>query len=132
VIRSRRKSGRTYRVSTFDIPQIHTEEFSPVLIELSKLALEVNLTEAEILNLATYAGVRRERGGFYDDREILKMLVKHFREQVYGCVGSDYDEKRRVEKFTRPQVARSVTTSQRQRTYARRKKVAWSGNLLSP
>jgi hypothetical protein len=60
-----------------------------VLIEPNKLALEVNLTEAEILNLATYAGVRRERGGFYDDREILKMLVRHFREELFGCAAGD-------------------------------------------
>jgi hypothetical protein len=124
VKRSRRKSGRNYRLSTFDIPQIDRGD-SPVLIELNKLALEVNLTETEILNLATYAGVRRERGGFYDDREILKMLVRHFREELFGCAASDYKEKRRVEKFTRPRVARFLASPQRRRESPR------SGNLIS-
>jgi hypothetical protein len=96
-----------------------------VLIELNKLALAVNLTEMEILNLATYAGVRREHG-CYDDREILKLLVKHFREQLYGCAAADYAEPRRVGKFTRPQVARFLSSPKRRRKSPR------SGNLLSP
>ena len=97
-----------------------------MLIELNKLALEVNLTETEILNLATYAGLRRERG-CYDDREILKLLVKHFREQLYGCAAADYAEKRRTgpSSETRPRVARYQVPR------TRRKKVTWSGNLIT-
>jgi hypothetical protein len=102
-----------------------------MLIELNKLAIEVGLSESELLTLVTYSGLRRERGGFYDDREVLKTLVRHYREEIFGCATGDYNEKRRVEKFTRPQVARSVTTSQRARARTRRKKVAWSGNLIT-
>jgi hypothetical protein len=104
----------TPRLSTFAIFRNSHRGDSPVLIELNKLALEVNLTETEILNLATYAGVRRERG-CYDDREILKMLVRHFREELYGCASNDYNEKRRVEKITRPQVARFLASPKRRR-----------------
>jgi hypothetical protein len=95
-----------------------------MLIELEKLSLEVGLPETEVRNLATYAGVRRERGGFYDDREILKMLVRHFREELFGCAASDYNEKRRVEKITRPQVARFLASPKRRRKSPR------SGNLI--
>jgi hypothetical protein len=96
-----------------------------MLIELNKIALEVGLSESEILNLATYAGLRRQHGR-YDEREVLKLLIKHFREQLYGCVSSDYAEKRRVEKFSRPQVARFLASPKR------RRKSPGSGNLLSP
>jgi len=94
-----------------------------MLIELNKLALEVGLSESELLTLVTYSGLRRERGGFYDDREILKLFVKHFREQVYGCAGSDYAEKRRVEKFSRPQVARFLATPKRRRPSRRAREI---------
>ena len=97
-----------------------------MLIELNKIAREVGLSEGEILNLATYAGVPREHG-CYDDREILKMLVKHFRETIYGCAAPDYAEKRRAGSSveTRPRVAHTVIRRKR------RGKSPWSGNLIS-
>jgi hypothetical protein len=62
-----------------------------MLIGVNKLAIEVGLSESEILNLATYAGVRRQHG-LYDDREVLKLLVRHYREELFGCATvSDYD-----------------------------------------
>jgi len=93
-----------------------------VLIELEKIALEVGLPETEVRNLATYAGVRREHS-FYDDREILKMLVRHFREELFGCAAADYAEPRRVEKFTRPRVGEPRRPRQR--------KSPRSGNLIT-
>jgi hypothetical protein len=124
VKRSRRKSGRNYRLPLSTFRKFIRGE-SPVLVELEKISLEVGLPETEVRNLVTYAGVRREPGGFYDDREILKLLVKHFREQLYGCAAADYAEKRRVEKFSRPQVARFLASPKR------RRKSPGSGNLIS-
>jgi hypothetical protein len=100
-----------------------------VLIELEKIAREVDLPETEVRNLVTYAGVRRERGGFYEGREVLKMLVKHLREKLYGCAAADYAEKPRagaiaqVEKHNRP-----VRTSVARRK--RETKSPWSGSVL--
>jgi hypothetical protein len=63
-----------------------------MLIELNKIALEVGLPESELLNLVTYSGLPRARGGFYDDRAVLTMLVKHLKEKIYGCAAGDYDQ----------------------------------------
>jgi hypothetical protein len=97
-----------------------------MLIGLEKLSIEVGLSESELLNLVTYSGLPRARGGFYDDREVLTMLVRHFREEIFGCAAGDYAEPgMRVRKCSRPQVARFLSSS------PKRRKSPGAGNLIS-
>lgn len=96
-----------------------------MLVELDKIAQEVGLPETEVRNLAVYNGLRRGPGGSYDEGQIVRMLVRHLREKLYGCTAADYAEKRRVEKFTRPQVARFLASPKQRRKSPR------SENLIS-
>lgn len=100
-----------------------------MLTELEKIAREVDLPETKVRNFVTYAGVRRERDGYYDDREVLKMLVKHLREKLYGCAAADYAEKRRADAVA----AQVEKTNRPARTVVRRKretKSPWSRSAL--
>lgn len=60
-----------------------------MLIELEKISREVGLPETEVRNLAVYNGLRRQPGGGYDEAALLKMLVRHLREKLYGCAAGD-------------------------------------------
>ena len=61
-----------------------------MLIQLEKIALELGLPETEVRNLAVYNRLRRQPGGVYDEAALLRMLVKHLKEELYGCAAGDY------------------------------------------
>jgi hypothetical protein len=63
-----------------------------MLIELEKISREVGLPETAVRNLAVYNRLRRQPGGVYDEASLLRMLVKHLKEELYGCAAADYDQ----------------------------------------
>jgi hypothetical protein len=92
-----------------------------MLMPLNKIAEEIGVQESEAIRLATYAGLRRERGGYYDDGQFLRIYVKFLHEKLYSfaAVEPTVDEKPKK-------------SARRVRVAAKHKRATtpWAGTLL--